>query len=97
MPKFLVKVENIGHLWSLNVLDTPDIKSMLLSRLSGSVRDKWSRNVLTIHRRYKREPDLTDFIHFVNNVTIVTNPISSKQAVEQYMDRKPNSRRSKVT
>ena len=67
---FLVKLENIGHLQSWNVLDTPGIMCMLLSKLPGSARDKWSRNVLTICRRHKREPDLTDFIHFVNDETL---------------------------
>ena len=67
---FLVKRENIGHLKSWNVLDTPGIMWMLLSKLQGSAREKWSRNVLTICRRHKREPDLTDFIHFVNDETL---------------------------
>ena len=71
---------------------------MLLSKLPGSVRDKWSRNVLTIRRSRKREPDLTDFIHFVNDETlIVSDPISSKEAAEQYSDKKPNSRRTRVS
>ena len=80
------------------MLDTPDIMCMLLSKLPGNARDKWSRNVLTIRRRHKREPDLTDFIHFVNDETlIVSDPIFSKEAVEQYSDKKANSRRTKVS
>ena len=80
---FLVKLENVGHLQSWNVLDTPDIMCMLLSKFPSSARDKWSRNALTICRRQKREPDLTDFIHFVNDETlIVSDPIFSKEAVE---------------
>ena len=94
---FLVKLENIGHLQSWNVLDTPDIMCMLLSKLPDTARNKWSRNVLTIHRRHKREPDLTDFIHFVNDETlIVSDTIISKEAVEQYIAKKPN-RRTKVS
>ena len=74
-----MKLENIGHLQSWNVLDTPDITCMLLSKVPGSARDKWSRNVLTIHRRHRREPDLTVFIHFVNDETlIVSDPIFSR-------------------
>ena len=95
---FLVKLENIGHLQSGNVLDPPDIMCMLLSKLPGNARDKWSRNVLTIRRRHKREPDLTDFIHFVNDETlIVSDSIFSKEAVEQYSNKKANSRRTKVS
>ena len=37
---FLVKCENIDHLQSWNVLNTPGIICMLLSKLPGSVRDK---------------------------------------------------------
>ena len=71
---------------------------MLLSKLQGSARNKWSRNVLKIRRSHKREPDLTDFIHFVNNERfIVIDPIFPKEAVEQYMDKKPDSRRTKVS
>ena len=93
-----MKLENIGHLQSWNVLDTLDIMCMLLSKLPGSARYKWSRNVLTIHRRHKREPDLTDFIHFVNDETLtVSDAIFSKEAIEQYIDKKQNNRRTKVS
>ena len=77
---FLVKLEHIGYLQSWTVLDTPDIMCMLLLKLPGTARNKWSRNVLTIPKRHKREPDLTDFIHFVNDETlIVSDPIFSKE------------------
>ena len=94
----LVKLENITHLQSWNVLDTPDIRCILLSKIPGSTRDKWYRNVLAIRKRHKREPDVTDFICFVNDETlIVSDPIFSKEAVEQYSDKKPNSRRTKFS
>ena len=48
LQNLLIKYENIGHLWSWNVFDTPDITCMLLSKLPGSARDKWSRTLLTI-------------------------------------------------
>ena len=95
---FLVKLENIDHLQSWNVLDTPDIMYMLLSTLPGRASDKWSRNVLTMCRRHKREQDLTDFIYFVNDDTlIVSDPIFLKEVFEQYIDKKPNSRRTKAS
>ena len=75
---FLVKCENIDHLQSWNVLNTPDIICMLLSKLLGSARDKWSRKVLTIQRRGNREPEMAGFIQFVNDETlIVTDPVYS--------------------
>ena len=48
LQNLLIKCENIGHLQSWNVFDIPDIMCMLLSKLPGSARDKWSRTVLTI-------------------------------------------------
>ena len=95
---FLVKLKNITHLQSWNVLDTPGIRCIVLSKIPGSTRDKWYRNVLAICRRHKREPDVTDVICFVNDETlIVSDPIFSKEAVEQYSDKKPNSRRTKFS
>ena len=67
----LVKCENIDHLQIWSVLNTPDIICMLLSKLPGSVRDKWSRKVLTIQRRGNRESEMADFIHFVNDETLI--------------------------
>ena len=72
---FLVKCENIDHLQSWNVLNTPDIICMLLSKLLGSARDKGSRKVITIQRRGNREPEI---IQLVNDETlIVTDPVYS--------------------
>ena len=69
---------------------------MLLPKLLGSARGKWSRSILTIRRRQKREQDLTDFISFVSDETLIlSDPIFSKDGVEQNMDDKLNSRRTK--
>ena len=46
----------------------------------------------------KREPDLTDFIHVVDDLTLtVSDRIFSKKAIEQYINKKPNKRRTKVS
>ena len=59
---------------------------------------QWSRNFVTICRRHKRQPDLTGFIHFfIDETFIVSYPIFSKEVVEQYTDKKPNSRRNKMS
>ena len=47
---FLVKCENIDHLQRWNVLNAPDSICMVLSKLPGSVRDKWSRKAWMIQR-----------------------------------------------
>ena len=45
---FLVKCENVDHLQSWSVLNTPDIICILLSKLPDCVRDKWYWKVLRI-------------------------------------------------
>ena len=38
-----------------------------------------------------REPEVADFIQFVNDETlIVTDPVFSKEAAEQYVEKKPS-------
>ena len=55
---------------------------MLVSKLPGSGRDRWSRKVLAIRRKHKREPDMMDFIKFVSDETVIaTDPIFSKEAI----------------
>ena len=61
---------------------------MLLSKLPGGTRDKWSRKVLTIRRNGNREPMMTDFIKFVEDEALMVNdPIFSKKAVEQHIEK----------
>ena len=94
----LIKCENIGHLQSWNVFDTPDIMCMLLSKLPGSARDKWSRKVLTIRQNQGREPELSDFIKFVDNETlIVSDPLFSKAAVDEYLEKRSNQKRNRIS
>ena len=71
---------------------------MLLSKLPGNVRDKWFQKVLKIQRRGNREPEIADFIQFVKNETlIVTDPMLSKEAVEQSVEKKLNYKREKIS
>ena len=95
---FLVNCEYIDHLQSWNMLNTPKIICMLLSKLPGSARDKWSLKVLTIRIRGNRELEMADFIQFVNNKTlIVTDPVFSNEAVEKYVDKKPSYKKGKIS
>ena len=67
---------------------------MLLSKLPGGTRDKWSRRILLISRKQGKEPELADFIDFVNDENlIVSDLVFSKEAVEQYIDKKTKPRR----
>ena len=74
---------------SWNELNTPEIICMLLSKLPGSARDKWPQNVLTISIRGNKKLEMTDFIQFDNNETLlVTYPVFSKEAVQQHVEQK---------
>ena len=96
--KFLIKCENVGHLQSWNVFNTPDIICMLLLKLSRIARDKWSRKVLTIRQNQRREPELSDFIKFVDNETlIVSDPLFSKVAIDEHLEKIPNHKRNKIS
>ena len=92
---FLLKCENITQMQTWNVLDTPEIMCMLLSKLPGGARDKWSRRVLLIRRKQRKEPELADFIDFVNDEKlIVIDPVFSKEVMEQYINKETKSRRA---
>ena len=70
---------------------------MMLSKFPGSARDKWSRKVLT-NRQNQRETELSDFIKFVDNETlIVSNPLFSIAAVDEYLQKRPNHKKKKIS
>ena len=48
---FLLKCQTITQMQTWNVLDTPEVICMLLSKLTSSTRDKWSRKMLGIRRK----------------------------------------------
>ena len=51
-----------------------------------------------IRRRGYREPEMADFIQFINDETlIVTDPVFSKEAVEQYVEKKPSYKKGKIS
>ena len=67
---------------------------MILSKLPGETRDKWSRRFLLIRRKQRQEPELADIIDFVNDENlIVSYPVFFKEAVEQYINKKTKSTR----
>ena len=49
-------------------------------------------------QKAQKGTNLTDFIHFINDETLIASDlIFSNEAVEQYNDKKTNSRRTKVS
>ena len=86
---FLLKCETITQMQTRKVLVTPEVMCMLLSKLPGSARDKWSRKVLGIRRKLKRHPESADLIFFVSDKNLIVNdPVFSKEVVEQYIEKK---------
>ena len=86
---FLFKCQSIigGNKW--NVLDSPESICMLLPKLPGQLRDRWNREVYCIRAKHSREPQFKDLINYVNKeTTLVSDPLFSKEAVEQYLDKK---------
>ena len=85
---FLIKCDCILSNQNWNALDTPDVLCMLISKLPGHTRDRWNRKVLTLRNRERREPELADFIGFVDEENILANdPLFSKDALREYTDR----------
>ena len=62
---------------------------LVLSKLPGHTRERWNRSVMSIRRRYSREPDFADLIHFVGDeATLVNDPLFSKEALSGYVDKR---------
>ena len=54
--------------------------------------------MLIIRQNQRREPELSDFIKIVDNETlIVRDPSFPKAAVDEYLEKKPNHKRNKIS
>ena len=85
---FLIKCESIMSRQQWNSLDTPDILCALISKLPGNARDKWNRKAMMIRRSHGGEPELSDFIDFVDDETLLaSDPLFSQEALKQYIER----------
>ena len=74
-----------------NFLDTPDVLVTLTSKLPGNVRDRWNRLVLKIQRHEETQPELPDFINFIDDETLLTSDLLlSGEALREYTDSKPD-------
>ena len=88
---FLVKCESITQSNQWNPPEIPNINCMLLSKLSGNLRDKWVGLVMKVRRKKQREATLCDFIDFISEETmLVNNPLFSKEAIEPYTEKRSN-------
>ena len=54
--------------------------------------------MLTIRQNQRREPELSYFIKLVDNETlIVSDALFSKAAVDEYLEKRPNHKRNKIS
>ena len=86
---FLLKCQSIigGNKW--NALDSPESICMSLSKLPGQLRDRWNREVYSIRAKHSGEPEFKDLTNYVDKETaLVSDPLFSKEAVEQYLDKR---------
>ena len=89
LHNFLIKCESATYGQTWNALDTPEMMCLVLSKLPGHIRERWNRSVMSIRRRYSREPDFADLIHFVEDeATLVNDPLFSKEALSGYVDKR---------
>ena len=75
-----------------NSLNSPDILCTLTSKLPGNARDKWNRKVLSIRRHRAEDPELADFIDFINDETLLaSDPLFSREALKVYVEKEERS------
>ena len=73
-----------------NSLDTPDALVTLTSKLPGNARERWNRLVLKIRRHDQRGPELSGFINFIGDETLLSiDPPFSCEALREYTESKP--------
>ena len=92
---FLLKCQSLtdGRKW--NLFNSPDMLCTLVSKLPMSVGDRWNKKVQFTQKKQLREPDLADFIKFVEEETeLVNDPLYSREAVDQHTERRERERKS---
>ena len=62
---------------------------MLLSNLPVHLRDTWNMEVQSIIAKHSRETEFKDLIKYVDkDTTLVSDSLFSREAVEQYLDKR---------
>ena len=68
---FLLKCRSVAANQRWNTLNSPDILYMMASKLHGGLTERWKREVSKIRRHHRREPDLEDFIMYIEEETML--------------------------
>ena len=86
---FLIKCESTESQQQWNSLNSPDILCTLTLKLPENARDKWNRKVLSIRQHRVKDPELADFIDFINDETLLASgPLFSREALKVYVEKK---------
>ena len=94
---FLIKCQSIEFDDHYNPLDTPEIICTVLSKLPLHLPDRWSRNTLQLRRKYSKQLQLIGLANvFEDEITLVNDPLYSRDAISQYVDRAPRQSEKRV-
>ena len=71
---------------------------LVLSKLLGHTRERWNKSVMSIRRRYSKEADFADLIHFVEDeATLVNDPLLLKEALSGCVDKRKQLKAYAIT
>ena len=96
---FVLNCETFSKSTVWNALESPGTLCVLVSKLPGSIRDRWNRKVQVVRINFGRKLCLSDFASFVHEeTTLVNDPIISKDAVLEYVQNpeKKNEKKKEI-
>ena len=83
LHNFLINYESATYGQTWNVLDTPEMVCLLLSKQPGHIKERWNRSAM------QREPDFADPIHlFEDEATLVNDTLFSNDTVGMFTKEK---------
>ena len=95
---FLLKCRSVAANQRWNTLNSPDILCMMASKFPGGLTERWKREVSKIRRHHRRQPDLEDFIMYIEEETmLMSDPLFFREALlELNIMKETPARKNKV-
>ena len=79
---FLLKCRSVVANQRWDTLNSTDVYCVMASKLPGGLTKRWNREVWNIRRHYRREPDLEDFIMYIEEETmLMSDSLFSREAL----------------